>query len=418
MSHSHRQLREDVLAIWNAGVNGVRADHLIRNAVKIDGSVLRIGDKRFPLGSIDRIVILGGGKASGAMAESLENILLTYGEAHSHEPGVMPPVIGWINVPSDCAKPLRKIHLHPARPMGVNEPTEAAVAGTREILCLADSLTDRDLCICLISGGGSALLVAPASGITLPEKIAMTRKMSADGATIQELNAARKKVSLIKGGKLAERCRGKRLISLILSDVLGDPLDVIASGPTVEAKPDPLHTNIIIGNLAIAVESAAKEARQRGYSVTTQVATKPEGTAEEVGVELADWTRRNKPFDCLISGGEPVVKLASAEKRGRGGRNQQLVLAALLRLMEDGNLKRSVILSGGTDGEDGPTDAAGAWIDPIFLENFQQRIKDFQPKDYLERNDAYSFFEQFGTLLKTGVTGTNVCDLRVVISFS
>jgi hydroxypyruvate reductase len=142
-------------------------------------------------------------------------------------------VSGWINVPADCVRALSAIHLHAARPAGVNEPTPEGVFGTEKILQIVSSLHDNDLCICLLSGGGSALLPAPIDGISLSEKQALTRYLSAAGANIEELNTVRKQLSQIKGGGLARRCRAGNLVTLIISDVLGDPLDVIASGPTV-----------------------------------------------------------------------------------------------------------------------------------------------------------------------------------------
>ncbi|MDR3108791.1 MAG: DUF4147 domain-containing protein [Planctomycetaceae bacterium] len=400
---------DDLLAIWHAGVDGVKVDRLVRHAVAVHDNELQLGGKTFPLDTIDRIVVIGGGKASGAMAETLENILEPLFDSKT--------ILGWVNVPDDCANTLKKIHLHPARPLGVNEPTPQSVAGTEEIVRLADSLTASDICISLISGGGSALMCSPA-GITLDEKIAEIRRLSAAGAAIQELNAFRKTVSFIKGGKLAERCRGRRLVSLILSDVLGDPLDVIASGPTLEKIPDSLHSNIIIGNLSTAVEAAAEEARNRGYRVDTQIAAQAEGTAEEVGLELLRWGRHSTDANCFISGGEPVVRLVPPAQRGLGGRNQQLVLAALIEYLRESAKEPLYFLSGGTDGEDGPTDAAGAWFDPPLLESLMQRMateSDFRPESFLDTNDAYHFFQSLGTLLKTGVTGTNVCDLRVII---
>ncbi|MDR2756285.1 MAG: glycerate kinase [Planctomycetaceae bacterium] len=491
MSRTPQQLRDDLLAIWNAGVEGVRVDRLIRNTVSLHGDVLQIGDEQYLLNGIDRIIVIGGGKASGAMAETLESILEPLFDRKE--------VAGWVNVPEKSAKPLRKIFLHPARPMGMNEPTEAAVEGTNRILELAKNLKPNDLCLNLLSGGGSALLPAPVPEISLQEKLELTRFLSESGATIQELNTVRKQISRIKGGKLKSLCYGKRLISLILSDVLGDPLDVIASGPTVDNSSsisdalavlrqfapsiveqvfnsdnsnsnnfnpksitntnekilsvcqtallricryfrqqilsvhpapamkephDGFVRNLIIGNLATAVDAAGTEALRRGYSYAMYVSRKSEGFAEEVGTHLVDLALM-KHSDCLIHGGEPVVKLVSPEQRGKGGRNQQLVLAALLHLMNRLELETNpdsfpniAILSGGTDGEDGPTDAAGAWIDPIFWSEFQKKIKTdptFQPLTFLQHNNAYHFFEPLGTLLKTGTTGTNVCDLRVIL---
>jgi hydroxypyruvate reductase len=241
---------------------------------------------------------------------------------------------------------------------------------------------------------------------------------------------------------------------MTISDVLGDPLDVIASGPTVEdsstpeaalkvldrfdargagispavfeylrqkkdeeePKPTCRVKNLIIGNNATAVEAAGREAEGLGYSPETTSAEKSEGPAEAIGRDLAAAAvrMRDKPAgpDCLVSGGEPVVKLVSGDKRGMGGRSQQLVLAALEKLAGDGALGVA-ILSGGTDGEDGPTDAAGAVLDASVLAAAAEQGLD--PADYLARNDAYHFFEPLGALIKTGPTHTNVCDLRVVV---
>jgi glycerate-2-kinase len=333
----------------------------------------------------------------------------------------------------------------------VNEPTEAGVAGTAEILRRVAALGNDDLCLVLISGGGSALMPAPAGGLLLADKLAVTRFLSSAGASIEELNTVRKQLSRIKGGGLARACRAGRLVALILSDVLGDPLDLIASGPTVETRTaalDPLEIlkrysargqipsavfcwlerphpqppaascrvlNRVIGNNAVAVDAAGLEAERLGYSHAMMSARSSEGPAEEVGRHLADLAqrmRREAGPDCFISGGEPVVRLAPAATRGRGGRNQQLVLAAL-EILATNPLAGVVLLSGGTDGEDGPTDAAGAWLDDDVLSTM--RSAGLDPADFLRRNDAYTFFSKAGGLLKTGPTHTNVCDLRVLL---
>ena len=452
-----KQLREDALAIWQAGVDGVAPDRLIRENVFLDDDVLDIAGVAYPLSDIRRIVVVGGGKASGRMAEALELILTPLFNRKE--------VVGWINVPDDCALPLRKIRLHPSRPMGVNEPTEAAAFGTERIVELLQSLEPNDLCINLLSGGGSALLPAPVPEISLAKKLEITRFLSGAGADIQELNTVRKQISRLKGGKMKEICRGRRLISLILSDVLGDPLDVIASGPTVDnpssaedalrvlrkfesapatevqkaaiqtvvrfldrksddpkTAPSDEFRNIIIGNNAVAVDCAGIEAERRGYSTVSICATKCEGLAEDVGIHLAEQTIRMQSGDgpdCLISGGEPVVRLAPKEIRGKGGRNQQLVLASLIRLLNDDRFSgKMAIVSGGTDGEDGPTNAAGAVIDDELIERLRNRMRDdpmFDPQRFLETNNAYPFFEAVDGLVTTGPTGTNVCDLRVVV---
>ena len=364
--------------------------------------------------------MVGAGKAGAGMAEAVENIL---GPKLRREKQLG----GWVNVPADCVRPLECIHLHAARPAGVNEPRPEGVLGSREILRIVESLGPDDLCLCLLSGGGSALLPAPVEGITLEDKLAVTRHLSAAGANIDQLNTVRKQLSRIKGGGLSRACRAGLLISLIISDVPGDRLDVIASGPTVEILPRrkrrwrcspnfalarrafrresssiysknlrlsgrncllPLRAranvgssqplgrtntarilNFIIGNNATAVDAAGMAAERLGYSHAMSSSNRPEGFAEDVGRHLAEIALRMRTGpgpNCLISGGEPVVRLVESSRRGLGGRNQQLVLAAFEFLAEDG-AAGIAILSGGTDGEDGPTDAAGAVLNEEIL---------------------------------------------------
>lgn len=442
-----RTLLSDALAIWHAGLNAVRSDQLIRESLHVEGPLLIIGDEEISLRSLRRIVVVGAGKAGAGMAAAVEEVL---GPTLTEEK----QLTGWVNVPADCVRPLKWIRLHAARPAGVNEPTAAGEAGATEILRLVESLAPDDLCLCLLSGGGSALLPAPVEAITLDDKLAVTRHLSAAGANIEQLNTVRKQLSRIKGGGLARACRAGRLVSLILSDVLGDPLDLIASGPTVEDSstpeaalalleqfssheadipaavlqwlrrpqlqrpppPDCPVTNLVIGNNATAVDAAGMEAERRGYSHAMISARQSEGLAEDVGRHLAAMARqmRDRPGpDCLISGGEPVVRLVESSRRGQGGRNQQLALAALEAFWEDG-ARDVAFLSGGTDGEDGPTDAAGAFFDAGILQ--AARKKGLSPQEFLTRNDAYRFFQPLDALLKTGPTHTNVCDLRVVVT--
>jgi hydroxypyruvate reductase len=446
MKRSLEQLRRDALAIWKAGVDAVDSRQLVRQALKCEASSLVIDDDEvLPLDRIRRIAVVGAGKAGAGMAAAVEEVLGAELIAEKQ-------LVGWVNVPEDTVRPLARIHLHGARPAGVNEPTEAGAIGSKRILEIVESLGPDDLCLCLISGGGSALMPAPVDAISLADKLAVTRHLSAAGANIQELNAVRKQLSRIKGGGLARACRAGRLVSLIISDVLGDPLDVIASGPTVEdtstpeqalavlerfdgrragisqrvfdylrgkhgAPPRPTTqvTNLIIGNNATAVDASGEEAVRLGYSPAMVSAAASEGPAEEIGRHLASMALRMRDEtgpDCLISGGEPTVRLAPKEIRGLGGRNQQLVLAALEQLQNDG-ASGLVLLSGGTDGEDGPTDAAGALLDETVLSESRQRGLD--PADCLARSDAYHFFQPLEALVKTGPTGTNVCDVRVVV---
>jgi len=445
------QLREQAFEIWNAGVAAVRGEPLVRRAVVAVGDRLQIGEHHWHRADFDRLLVVGTGKATRAMGAGL------IAAVNEWLPGD-----GWINAPQGADRPLPEIHVHAARPAGVNEPTEEGVAGSQQILNLVSNASQRDLCIALISGGGSALLPAPADGITLNDKLQVTRWLSAAGADITELNTVRKRLSKIKGGGLLRACNAGHLITLVLSDVMGDPLDMIASGPTVPdattrddalavlGKYDPDHqlpvnvyetlrnrtaiptdhasvcpyTTIVIGNNALAVDQAGNKAESFGYNHAMHVSASGEGTAEEVGRRLAELTiemLRADPdrhrTDCLITGGEPTVKLVSSERRGVGGRNQQLVLAAYQHLLAAGlsedEWRRFALLAGGTDGEDGPTDAAGA----ILYGDAHHRAAEIglDVADHLRRNDAYSFFQACHGLLKTGPTGTNVCDLRVVV---
>jgi hydroxypyruvate reductase len=398
------------------------------------------------VGQIGRIAVVGAGKAGAGMAAAVESIL---------GPAILDRLVtGWINVPADCVSPLRKIHLHAARPAGVNEPTAEGVLGAEQILGIVSQLHDRDLCLALISGGGSALLPAPVEGLTLADKQAVTRFLMHSGATIGELNTVRKHLSRIKGGNLARACRAGNLLTLIISDVVGDPLDVIASGPTVAdlssaaealavlkkfgARPPSVPQRVfdvleraardssparvlpatienhVIGNNAVALASAARRATELGY-VVQSLGSANQGEASAVGRDLAERCLELRATNqcgrmCLLSGGEPVVHLAQTDRPRKGGRNQQLALAALTRLWDDG-MAGITVLSGGTDGEDGPTDAAGAFANSAVIA--QARSQQLDPREFLAINDAYHFFEQAGGLIKTGPTHTNVMDLRV-----
>jgi hydroxypyruvate reductase len=447
------RLRDDALAIWHAALRAVDSARLVRETVSEAGSHLLVSGESIDLNLIDRIAVVGAGKAGAGMAAGLLDALGPTIVAKKR-------VTGWLNVPADCVRQLPPIVLHAARAAGSNEPTAEGVAGADAILSLVGSLGPPDLCFCLISGGASALLPAPLEGITLADKLAVTRHLSAAGANIVELNTVRKQLSRIKGGGLARACRAGRLLTLIISDVIGDPLDVIASGPTVADTTTPLEalavlekydarqaapavlayfesrrstvsasrvatpanahthvacTNVIIGNNAAAVDAAAAEAHQRGYTPDIRHARELEGLAEDVGTCLAEEAVRMRDAggaDCIVSGGEPVVKLAPEPRRGLGGRNQQLALAAFV-VLDSAGCNRIALAAGGTDGEDGPTDAAGAIVDADVLA--AARRMRLVPTDYMSRNDAYHFFGPLGGLIKTGPTHTNVGDVRVVV---
>ena len=206
MKNTPAQLRCDATEIWLAGVEAVRPARLVPQWLRVEGRTLVIGKRppdrplRLPLDRIRRIAVVGGGKAGAAMAEAVEAALGPDLTAEKE-------LVGWVNVPADCTAGVGRIRLHPARPAGVNEPTSDGVAGSEEILRLVGSLGPDDLCLCLISGGGSALMPAPVEGVSLADKLAVTRYLSAAGANIEELNTVRKPLSRIKGGGLLQCCR-------------------------------------------------------------------------------------------------------------------------------------------------------------------------------------------------------------------
>ncbi len=215
---------ERARAIWQAGVDAVQGDRAVISQLSIENDCLIAGDTLIPLADFDRVLVVGGGKATASMAAGLVRAI-----------GDQVELRGRINVPVGTARglDLGDIQVCEARPPGMNEPTELAVAGTEAILADVASASPRDLCITLISGGGSALLVAPPPGISLANKLAVTRHLSSSGASIHELNTVRKRLSRIKGGGLLRANNAGRMLTLVLSDVIGDPLDIIASGPTV-----------------------------------------------------------------------------------------------------------------------------------------------------------------------------------------
>jgi hydroxypyruvate reductase/glycerate 2-kinase len=433
-------MREHARQIWDAAVAAVKPEPLVRQA-------LAASDLAALLRAAPRILVVGAGKAGAAMSAAVEAALTP----------LLAKIEGFVNVPAGSEVPLQRIRLQAARPSGSNQPTEAGVKGAEEILRLVRSAGPEDVVLCLLSGGGSALLPTPAPGISLADKQQVTKLLHACGATINEMNAVRKHLSAVKGGRLAQAFTGKLLVSLIISDVIGDPLDVIASGPTA---PDPTTfadawqvldryqlldrapaagreqlrrgvagenpetpktlpgnvRNVVIGNNAKALAAAENHARRLGYQVLN-LGSSIEGETRHVAVALAGIARSSRdhgvplrPPACILSGGETTVTLCAAP--GKGGRNQEFVLSAAQYLGRDG-LDRVVLLSGGTDGEDGPTDAAGAIAD---AETWQRaQANGLSATDFLARNDAYHFFEATGDLLKTGLTNTNVMDVRVML---
>ena len=433
--------RERALAIWRAAVDAVLPEPLVAREMSATDVVLE------PLFAAPRILVVGAGKAGAGMAAGLEAALADR----------LDRVEGLVNVPEGMTAPLKKVRLHAARPQGVNEPTAAGVAGADEMLRLLASAGPDDAAVCLLSGGGSALLPAPAEGITLSAKQAVTKLLHRCGATINEMNCVRKHLSRVKGGRLAEAFRSRLLLSLIISDVVGDPLDVIASGPTApdpttfaEAvavldkyglrarvppillrhlergaagnlpetpkQHDPRMVNRIIGSNRVALAAAEFHAMGLGYTVWN-AGSAIEGETRCAAFEQAELAmsmrysgKPIRPPACLLSGGETTVTLGDSP--GKGGRNQEFVLAAMAHLGAS-YLTRVTVLSAGTDGEDGPTDAAGAVADSATWEAAWQKHLD--PDDALRRHDAYPFFDQLGCLIRSGLTGTNVMDVRVLL---
>ncbi|MFO0422739.1 MAG: glycerate kinase [Planctomycetia bacterium] len=399
----------DAARIWSAAIAAVRPETLLAGLT-------------LPLDDVDRIVVVGGGKAAAGMAAGVEAILGGDGLARHR-------VTGLVSVPEGCGRRLDRIEVRETRPLAANLPTPAVVEATEEMLAAIAQLGPHDLVIAVISGGGSALVAAPRPGITLEEKIAVTKQLSAAGASIAQLNAARREMSRVKGGGLARASGAGRLIAVVLSDVIGDDLDVISSGPCMPLEPGtagswttPAGCRVehrIVGSNATAVAAAAAAARSLGYEIVPTHEPR-EASAEATGRALAaealrlvaDAQRDGTPR-AILSGGEATVVVPA--DHGRGGRNQQTVLAAI-----DGVLRGSgswpeglVIASVGTDGEDGPTDAAGACADARVARAIT--VSSLDVGRALARCDAYPLLDATGGLVRTGATGTNVADLRLVL---
>jgi len=372
----------------------------------------------------DRVQVIGAGKAGAAMARAVEHLL---GRRIAG---------GVVNVPDGIAAPdgistkVRRIDLQPA---GHPIPDARGQQGALRILEIASAAGPRDLLICVISGGASALLPAPAPPLTLAAKQEITHRLLNAGATIHELNTVRKHLSLIKGGRLAAAAYPATLLTLILSDVIGDDLDVIGSGPTVgdsstvaqaesvlrkfgvsiasgvlrESPKAPHAQNLIVGSNRLAMDAAALKAKDLGYR-TLVLSSSVEGETREIAgmhaaivKEIQTAGRPVKRPACLLSGGETTVTVRG---KGLGGRNQEFVLAAAMALEGCGPF---TIFSAGTDGLDGPTDAAGAIAD--------ERTQMLNARKFLDNNDSYHFFEKRDALIKTGPTGTNVMDVRILL---
>jgi len=438
-----RKARALAINALTAALEAVDPKTIIHSQVKVKDNTLKIRNFSFNLNEFKNIFVIGGGKASGYMAEALEELL---GE-HIKK--------GIINVPY-AYPPIqtRKIRLHHAsHPI----PDASGVKGASQMLDLVSHTEKNDLIICLLSGGGSSLMPQPCNGVSLEDKRKVTDALLKSGATISEINTVRKHISGFKGGWLAKKAYPATVVNLILSDVVGDPLDSIASGPTV---PDPttfsdaieilkiyglwikipssvkkvllngkkglvsetpkpgdkvftkVH-NIIVGNnrtASLAAYNSFKKAKLNALLLSSCL----EGQARDVGTMLASMSKETvisgnpvpKPAG-IVAGGETTVTVVG---KGKGGRNQEIALGAALKI---GSTDGVVVASISTDGIDGPTDAAGAIADGRTM--IRSKELGLNPRKFLENNDSYSFFKKLDDLIFTGPTGTNVNDLSMIV---
>jgi len=439
MDPKRRRLLEE---IFNAGLRAVEPEAVIHSHVSRRGAQLTVGDRTYDLGDYRRGWLVGAGKAAALMAKALEDLLADRLSG------------GLVVVKYGHGVPLRKTQVREA---GHPLPDQAGLEGAEELLKLLEGCTEQDLVLAVFSGGGSALLPAPVPPLNLPQKQLTTQLLLECGAEIGEVNTIRKHLSRSKGGGLARAAFPATVISLILSDVVGDRLEVISSGPTaaddgsfaaclnlverygladrlpepvwrllregaVGLRPetpragDPIFArvqNLVVGNNRLALAAAGEKAKALGFNPLL-LSSCLEGEAREVGRVLAAVGKEVclsaqpvAPPACLLAGGETTVTLRGP---GQGGRNQELALAAALAL--DG-FPRISLLSAGTDGTDGPTEAAGALGDGDTCA--RARGLGLNPADFLARNDSYHFFAALGDLLITGPTRTNVMDIVCLI---
>ena len=441
--------RQPVLRILTAALESVDPGVAIARHVQRRGEVLSAAGKDYHLPDYGRVIVVGAGKAGAPMARTVSGLL---GELL--ESGIVIVKEGHRGGSERASHPKLEI-LEAGHPL----PDERGLVGTRRIIELLETTREDDLVLVLISGGGSALLTAPAAEVGLEDLQRLTDGLLRSGATIQEINTLRKHLDLVKGGQLARLAAPAEVLALILSDVVGNPLEAIASGPTAAdpstyahalsvleryelsgKTPQPVLShlqrgaageypetpkpdeglfakvnNVIIGDNLQAAEAALEQARKEGFN-SLLLTTYLQGEARQAGRLLAAILRQvaanEQPLPrpaCLVAGGETTVTVRGV---GLGGRNQELALGAVAELA---GLERVALLTLATDGGDGPTDAAGA----IVSGETWQRAKQAQlaPLEFLERNDAYHFFQALGDLLLTGPTQTNVNDLAFLFAF-
>ena len=434
-------LRKHANQIFRHVLDILDPGQLVKEKVSIRDSTLIVEEREYNLNNYENIYVVGGGKACAPMAKAMEGLL---GDKIDN---------GIIVVKYDHGLSLKKIEtVEASHPI----PDENGERGASDILRLLSGTGEKDLIICLISGGGSALLVQPHKGITLQDIQTASAELLACGATIDEINTVRKHLSSIKGGQLAKAAYPSTLITLMLSDVVGDPMDIIASGPTVpdgstfedaysiiqkysleekisnsvcgflgsgkigEIEETPEHgnkifdntQNVIVGSNKIALNAAEKRAKDLGYN-TIVLSSLVEGESRDVAKFFAaiakEVSRTDTPVSkpaCIIAGGETTVTIRG---KGKGGRNQEFALSAA---MEIEGFEGVVILSAGTDGTDGPTDATGAIVDSNTCKDARKKFN-LNAEEFLSRNDSYNFFKKTGEHIVTGPTMTNVMDIMI-----
>ncbi len=439
---SSKELKKQAEAIFRHALTAVDPYNCVHAHVSLTGTTLLVDNAEYDLDNYERIIVIGAGKGTAPMARAVEEVL---GDRIS---------AGLVVVKYGHADALSRIQIREA---GHPLPDAAGVAAAREITDLISGLNNKTLVLCLLSGGGSALLVSPAEGISLDDKMETTKLLLASGANIQEVNAVRKHLSRTKGGRLAAAAAPATIITLILSDVINDPLDVIASGPTapdsstyheafsilkkyaildkvpltvrrvleegIDGKRpetpkagDPVFTSVehfITGNNRQALAAAREKAVALGFTCMTLTSSLT-GEAREIAKvftaiarEIRETSMPLSPPACILAGGETTVTI---QGDGKGGRNQEMALSVAMEL---GGLKNVLFLSAGTDGTDGPTDAAGAFASGETLG--RAKALGLDPREFLARNDSYRFFERLGDLLVTGPTKTNVMDIQIVL---
>jgi glycerate 2-kinase len=439
---------ENVTRVLAAALNAVDPYEAVNHYFHFDGKKIEVKNKVYDLDDFNRIYLVGAGKASIPMAEAVIELLgarissgcLITKQGYTQSIASLPECIHVIEAS------------HPI-------PDTQGVQGTKEIIRITENALPEDLIICVISGGGSALLSAPMPGIKLDDIQLLTSQLLACSATIDEINTIRKHIDLVKGGGLVANSGSANWITLILSDVIGDPLDRIASGPTVpdvstfqdaieilnahnliDRAPQSiiaflqrrikgeisetiktshrkfeLVNNLIIGNNMLAAKQALDTAQKIGFD-TMLLTTFLQGEASQAGKFIAsiaqEINRSNQPLHrpaCLIAGGETTVTLRG---KGLGGRNQELALGGVEAVS---GLENIMLITLATDGGDGPTEAAGAVVTGYTFERSQ--ILGMHPRDYLMNNDSYHFFEALDDLLVPGPTFTNVGDLTFLFAF-